>query len=271
MRLVTPTEAAATLGCSERTIRRKLASGQLRKVSQSGRTLVEVETLDPLADVSGKLAEVTTAHAIQRRTDSDTMSAVVATLDRALERADYSERRAMNAVRWSVLAASGVGIAAVVAVLAVAWYTHTEAVNHAGTVASLETSLTGQLSKTATLQTALTGARLDRDGLAEAVRVAEARAAEALTIAATLQLERDGLAETVRETGRDLTEARKTAATLRLERDGLQAGLDVRDAIRRAWSRVSSALRTSPEDQDAPGSTIAPQTHGSPPQVATGP
>lgn len=80
------TDAASALGCTERTIRRRVRAGQLDVRRDGHRSLVEIDTdraMDTVTGIGRQMSEVATATAIQRRQDSDLLGIVVAELQSA--------------------------------------------------------------------------------------------------------------------------------------------------------------------------------------------
>ena len=130
MSIYTVTEAAAHLGCTERTIWRKLRSGQLTRVERDGRMGVEIDGETPaerVSDIADNLSRVGAASAVARSRDADILSAVL------------SDARSSRRLAWTgtaVASLATVGALTVVALLA--WTYHTDAVDHIRQVAGLE-------------------------------------------------------------------------------------------------------------------------------------
>ena len=157
MRLVTVSEAAAALHTSERTIWRRVRAGQLRKVREGDRTLVEVDVADPLtavSDASGKLSDAVQANAILRAQDVDVLTIVVDEL--------RHQRKVSRAGSVMAVAAS-VAMLAVTAWLAVQY--HSATLEHVGQVDSLEREVERGLRRTTAAVGDLLEAGRERDTL----------------------------------------------------------------------------------------------------------
>ena len=77
MSWMTQTEAAAALGCSIRTVRRRIRAGSLTARREGRRLLVEIDTdraLSTVTQVGRHLAEVGAAAVIQRKQDADALN-----------------------------------------------------------------------------------------------------------------------------------------------------------------------------------------------------
>ena len=137
MSWMTQTEAAAALGCSIRTVRRRIRAGTLTARREGRRLLVEIDTdraLSTVTQVGRHLAEVGAAAAIQRRQDADalttihdtfkdTLSSLAACQDRAEKDIGTFRRSARRG--WAMTSFLGVGLAIA------AWFLHKDRVAHA--------------------------------------------------------------------------------------------------------------------------------------------
>ena len=129
---MTVADAAALLGCSTRTIDRRVARGQLQRQDRDGRVFVAIpESMRRPAD---RMIEAVQADAAQLRavvaTVSDATEKAITVMRAALthseERAAASEQRAMAADRrasraWWVAAAAAAGVVGSVTVTAMSW------------------------------------------------------------------------------------------------------------------------------------------------------
>ncbi|MCH7925308.1 MAG: hypothetical protein IIC51_07215 [Planctomycetes bacterium] len=137
MSWMTQTEAAAALGCSIRTVRRRIRAGSLTARREGRRLLVEIDTdraLSTVTQVGRHLAEVGAAAVIQRKQDADalttihetfkdTLSSLAACQDRAEKDIGTYRRSARRG--WAMTSLLG-------ALLAIAaWFIHKERVAHA--------------------------------------------------------------------------------------------------------------------------------------------
>ena len=76
-------EAAAVLGVSDRTIRRRIKAGDLQSVTQSGRVMVQIDAESPaetLSAVGRQMSEVATANVVVRSQDQEQVSAVLSAM-----------------------------------------------------------------------------------------------------------------------------------------------------------------------------------------------
>jgi len=121
----TPTEwlsldaAATRLGCSSRTIQRRIAAGELPSVNRDGRTVVEVprqvaaeQTLERLAQQSDDTARVAALAAVTADRAVEAYQHQVAAVTESLQAA----RRSVGA--WRLVACVGMSVAALAAVAA---------------------------------------------------------------------------------------------------------------------------------------------------------
>jgi len=119
-------EAMSVLGCSERTIYRRISKGSLATHRDNGLVLVDVPAHDTVAEGVRQMARVATAGAVQRSKDSDMLSVVI---------------DEMRHARRVAVVASATGILATVACLGVTGYIavqyHQETVCHGSQVAEL--------------------------------------------------------------------------------------------------------------------------------------
>lgn len=114
MSWMTQTEAAAALGCSVRTIRRRIRSNCINTRREGRNILVEVDTdkaVSSVTHVGRQLAEVGAAAAIQSKHDADTLAAVtdnfrdtLSVLSACRETLETEARRARRTARsgWVV-------------------------------------------------------------------------------------------------------------------------------------------------------------------------
>lgn len=134
MSWMTQNEAAAALGCSIRTIRRRIRAGSMDARRDGRRLLVAVDTDKAMATVTQvgrQLAEVGAAAAIQRKQENDALTTIHSTFKDTLNvLATYRERGEREvgayrrAARWGWTAAALLAIALVGA----GWFMHTERV-----------------------------------------------------------------------------------------------------------------------------------------------
>ncbi len=136
MSWMTQTEAAVALGCSIRTVRRRIRSGAINARRDGRRLMVEVDTdraMSTVTQVGRHLAEVGAAAAIQRQQDANALSTIHATfkdtlgtLARCQDRAarDLGAYRRSARWGWATAAILGIGFATG------GWFIHTERVAH---------------------------------------------------------------------------------------------------------------------------------------------
>jgi excisionase family DNA binding protein len=100
------TEAAVTLGVSERTVQRRIKAGTLSATHSNGRTLVDIdEQPDRLSDAVGRLTDSTVAGAVMRRSDQQTLEGVLSVMS------DYRTDLKAEATRARWAAMVGIGAA----------------------------------------------------------------------------------------------------------------------------------------------------------------
>ncbi|MCH8149062.1 MAG: helix-turn-helix domain-containing protein, partial [Planctomycetes bacterium] len=144
MSWMTQTEAAAALGCSIRTVRRRVRAGSLTARREGRRLLIEVDTdkaLSTVTQVGRHLAEVGASAAIQRREDADSLTTIHETFKDILSSLASCQDRAERDIGtyrrsarrgWAMASFLGIGLASA------AWFIHTERVAHSDGLHVLE-------------------------------------------------------------------------------------------------------------------------------------
>jgi|GEM_PF-2492742 len=240
MSWMTQTEAAAALGCSIRTIRRRIRAGSIGARREGRRLLVEVDTDKAMATVTQvgrQLAEVGAAAAIQRKQENDALSTIHSTFKDTLdvlaayrERAEREVSACRRAARWGWMAAAMLAIA----IVGAGWFIHTERVTHERLVQQAEMEM--QAAKSAA-ETAIVTAEIRHAG----EMTTQTAAYEAGSAAIRESLEHERAVQT--ELGNRLASAEQLladrTAELRVaarERDSLARGND--DTVRKLQSAL---------------------------------
>jgi len=149
-------DAGQALQCSERTLRRKIKAGHIESRTIGGRLELNIDTDKVLSSVSGQarhLVDVSTAHAIQAKADSDNMTGTLSALNRAIEGAhkaasqareaeERAEARAVRAVSWAAVLTATITLGAGALLAAGAYRYNAESVRHATQVATFRTTNT---------------------------------------------------------------------------------------------------------------------------------
>lgn len=147
MSWMTQTEAAVALGCSIRTIRRRIRSGTMNARRDGRRLMVEVDTdraMSTVTQVGRHLAEVGAAAAIQRQQDANALSTIHATFKETLGTLARCQDRAARDVAvyrrsaqwgWAMAAIFGIGF------VAGGWFIHTDRVAHDDTLHRMHSEL----------------------------------------------------------------------------------------------------------------------------------
>lgn len=172
-------EAAARLGVSDRTIRRKIHAGELFHVKQGGRVLVKLDGESPTETLSAagrQLSEVATASAVLRSQDQESMSAMLAAMTDTVG--------ALRSDLWAARVGTGVSWLACVAILGLLGWG--ASIHHVSTVESEVSRVRfayerDQLAATVEAQGSTVRAANQRVGVLEA-QIAEDAKAHAATV-----------------------------------------------------------------------------------------
>ncbi len=265
MSWMTQTEAAAALGCSNRTIRRRIRGGMIKTRREGRNILVDVDTDQAVATVTQvgrQLAEVGAAAAIQKRQDADTLTAIQSTFTDALatvsacrESIEHEAARTRRAAWIGWLTA----LALLVALSGGGWLYHTSEVQHLNELYGLQDTMAG---KQAEADTAMMTAEVRHIG--EMAQVKARHEGETEVLRESLSHERRRAAEIEEQyaiQGRSLSEraAALERAAADLDRRTAQVdrlAADLRNARRAAnltgtvssmWTVARETLRGLPQ------------------------
>ena len=147
MSWMTQTEAAAALGCSNRTIRRRIRAGMLKTRREGRNILVDVDTdraVATVTQVGRQLAEVGAAAAIQKKHDADTLSTMQATFADTLAALSASRsilEKQTILTRRSARAAWTTAAILTLVIFTGGWYYATERIRHHDELHQLQTAM----------------------------------------------------------------------------------------------------------------------------------
>lgn len=147
---LTQEEAANEMGCSVRTISRRVAAGKLRCAHENGRTMVRIDECGPsdlLDQSNGELSEVTTATSIERSIGVDHLAPVLSAMsdmramyERSEERAAHLADSAIRVRRWTLIGAAVVMVAGLATVALLAVNYHHAQIDHLMAMNQMETA-----------------------------------------------------------------------------------------------------------------------------------
>ena len=240
-------EAAASLGVSERTIWRRIKSQSIETRSEGGRTLVGLEpprTGDPVRELS----HVAAAQLSMRKLDADNLCDVLSVLADYRGTFDEQIRRSRRALRWTVAL---IGLL-VVSLGAAGWYHFRELARiereQATVIADLRADLEHQLGAATSLATARTeeteNMRSIERGLREQLSAVESSRREHQVSA---RKRFSALEETIAGQSSVIHDRDQRVSELRTRVDSLTQSLAnierAREALHRQRDRVMDAFR----------------------------
>ena len=265
MSWMTQTEAAAALGCSNRTIRRRIRAGMLKTRREGRNILVDVDidhAVATVTQVGRQLAEVGAAAAIQKKHDADTVSAMQATFADTLNALsasrDVMERQTL-ASRRSARTGWMTATILVIALFAGGWYYSLEGFKHADELHTLQSAMGDAQAKA---ETAMISAEVRHVG--EMATTQARHEARAQTMDESLAYERQRLAgfeeqnaalnHTLIEQAARLESAVAARARLADDQKRLQTNLrqataaaNITRTLKGVWAAARSTLRPLPD------------------------
>ena len=206
--------AAAVLDVSERTIYRRIKSGDLKSMRDKGQVLVEVDTIDPVkvvADGVDKLSQAAQATAIQRHEDSEHVARMLDTMSDLIRHERQNARRARVGTLTATLAA--IALIVVTAQIGIVYH---------------ESEL-GRIDQVGTMQRNLDRLGTDKAGLETRADELQRQVVETATAAEQAVRDRDRVEKKSERLVGDLTEVTAQRDALEVELNELRCELEASD------------------------------------------